>query len=175
MTESRSLAQVLADLDAREAAAKRAATVWNAAHPVGTLVRYWPVMGQQTSKVATTRTPAWAIPSGAALVSITGQAGGVNLTHVKAISVADALVDELPYSTIPDTEDAQHVIDWLRPHIEAALREEIAEELAEARSWARHGYEIGQRSYTWADEGIAPKWLTQPTALGDAGGERDDQ
>lgn len=33
--------------------------------------------------------------------------------------------------------------------------------LDEARSWARHGYEIGQRSCTWADHGVAPAWLTE--------------
>ncbi|MFF4600585.1 hypothetical protein [Amycolatopsis sp. NPDC001370] len=32
--------------------------------------------------------------------------------------------------------------------------------LQEARSWARHGYEIGQRSCTWSDHGVAPEWLT---------------
>jgi hypothetical protein len=32
--------------------------------------------------------------------------------------------------------------------------------LTEARSWARHGYEIGQRSCTWSDHGVAPAWLT---------------
>jgi hypothetical protein len=26
--------------------------------------------------------------------------------------------------------------------------------------WARHGYEIGQRSNTWSDHGVAPAWLT---------------
>jgi hypothetical protein len=29
----------------------------------------------------------------------------------------------------------------------------------DARSWARHGYEIGQRSCTWSDQGVAPDWL----------------
>ncbi|MDF2708155.1 MAG: hypothetical protein K0R62_3807 [Nonomuraea muscovyensis] len=32
--------------------------------------------------------------------------------------------------------------------------------LEEARGWARHGYEIGQRSCTWSDHGVAPAWLT---------------
>lgn len=35
------------------------------------------------------------------------------------------------------------------------------EERDEARSWARHGYEIGQRSATWSDHGVAPTWLTE--------------
>lgn len=41
-------------------------------------------------------------------------------------------------------------------------------ELEEARSWARHGYEIAQRSGTWSDTGVAPAWLTdgwEPGAL----------
>lgn len=33
--------------------------------------------------------------------------------------------------------------------------------LAEARSWARHGYEIGQRHCGWTDHGVAPAWLTE--------------
>lgn len=34
-------------------------------------------------------------------------------------------------------------------------------ELAEARSWARHGYEIGQRHCGWSGHGVAPAWLTE--------------
>lgn len=30
----------------------------------------------------------------------------------------------------------------------------------EARQWARHGYEIGQRHCGWSDHGVAPAWLT---------------
>ncbi|MDX3183546.1 hypothetical protein PV334_20070 [Streptomyces sp. ME02-7008A-1] len=39
--------------------------------------------------------------------------------------------------------------------------------LDEARMWARHGYELGQRSCTWSDHGVAPAWLTEgwPTHL----------
>jgi hypothetical protein len=33
--------------------------------------------------------------------------------------------------------------------------------LVEARSWARHGYEIGQRHCCWSDYGVAPAWLTE--------------
>jgi hypothetical protein len=31
----------------------------------------------------------------------------------------------------------------------------------EARQWARHGYEIGQRHCGWSDHGVAPGWLTE--------------
>lgn len=44
----------------------------------------------------------------------------------------------------------------------------LASALVEARSWARHGYEIGQRNAGWSDNGVAPAWLTEghdPEAL----------
>lgn len=49
-----------------------------------------------------------------------------------------------------------------------AQRDKAREQVKEARSWARHGYELGQRSYTWSDHGVAPAWLTEghdPEAL----------
>ncbi|MFE2912848.1 hypothetical protein [Kitasatospora indigofera] len=51
-------------------------------------------------------------------------------------------------------------------HVAAALRETLAElrtaqaDRDDARSWARHGYEIGQRHCGWTDHGVAPAWLT---------------
>ncbi|MEU1506459.1 hypothetical protein [Kitasatospora sp. NPDC005748] len=38
---------------------------------------------------------------------------------------------------------------------------ELVEQRDEARSWARHGYEIGQRHCGWTDHGVAPTWLTE--------------
>lgn len=43
------------------------------------------------------------------------------------------------------------------PDVAAAAREQ----LDKARSWARHGYEIGQRHCGWSDHGVAPAWLTE--------------
>jgi hypothetical protein len=37
----------------------------------------------------------------------------------------------------------------------------LYEQLNEARQWARHGYEIGQRHCGWSDHGVAPAWLTE--------------
>ncbi|MGA5767430.1 hypothetical protein ACPC36_08100 [Streptomyces pseudogriseolus] len=39
--------------------------------------------------------------------------------------------------------------------------ERLSAELDEARQWARHGYEIGQRHCGWSDHGVAPAWLTE--------------
>ena len=41
------------------------------------------------------------------------------------------------------------------------LEPEDVTALEEARSWARHGYEIAQRTASWSDHGVAPKWLTE--------------
>ncbi|MGW8679676.1 hypothetical protein ACWGNN_01160 [Streptomyces sp. NPDC055817] len=38
---------------------------------------------------------------------------------------------------------------------------ELQKQLDEARQWARHGYEIGQRHCSWSDHGVAPAWLTE--------------
>jgi hypothetical protein len=37
----------------------------------------------------------------------------------------------------------------------------LGDALMDARHWARHGYELGQRSCSWSDDGVAPKWLTE--------------
>lgn len=37
----------------------------------------------------------------------------------------------------------------------------LASQVVEARMWARHGYEIGQKHCSWSDEGVAPSWLTE--------------
>ena len=37
----------------------------------------------------------------------------------------------------------------------------LSDKLGEARMWARHGYEIGQRHCSWTDHGVAPAWLTE--------------
>lgn len=39
--------------------------------------------------------------------------------------------------------------------------ERLTAERGEARIWARHGYEIGQRHCGWTDHGVAPGWLTE--------------
>lgn len=43
----------------------------------------------------------------------------------------------------------------------AEAADHLTEQLQEARRWARHGYEIGQRHCGWTDHGVAPNWLTE--------------
>lgn len=56
---------------------------------------------------------------------------------------------------------ALNATDW-----EAELAR-VRQDRDDARSWARHGYEIGQEHCGWTDHGIAPDWLTEgwPTSF----------
>ncbi len=68
-----------------------AADDFNAKHPVGTPVRYWPgfrnVPGLSDSKAreGATRTVAWLMGGHTPVVSVTGYIGGIALTHVEVI------------------------------------------------------------------------------------------
>lgn len=55
---------------------------WNRTHPVGTPVRYFPVKGSLKHTDTKTRSLAWTLDSGHAVVMIEGRAGGVSLDHL---------------------------------------------------------------------------------------------
>ncbi len=58
---------------------------WNAKHPVGTRVLYWPISGPEYAHEfvdTVTRSEAWELGHGAAVVKIQGRAGGVLLEHL---------------------------------------------------------------------------------------------
>lgn len=66
----------------------RTADVWNSEHPVGTAVRYWPILPPISSAPpidTITRTPAWALGNGVIVVSIVGKTGGVSLSHIEVL------------------------------------------------------------------------------------------
>lgn len=61
---------------------------WNAAHPIGTKVRYWPVYPPVDGVAAVdteTRSEAWALGDGSVVVSIKGKSGGVWLSNVEVV------------------------------------------------------------------------------------------
>lgn len=62
-----------------------AAVAWSAVHPVGTPVLAWPGTRDDEPFVTCTRTPAWTLGHGAAVVSVEGRAGGIALTHIQLI------------------------------------------------------------------------------------------
>lgn len=72
----------------RQLSGAHTAESWNAAHPVGTAVRYWPVyppIDGIPPKDTTTRSEAWALGDGSVVVLVAGKAGGVCLTHVEVL------------------------------------------------------------------------------------------
>jgi hypothetical protein len=64
------------------------AAAWNLAHPKGTYVRYWPVMGDDDYVETQTRSSAWETGSGAGVVLVNGKTGGVALSHLLVIPPA---------------------------------------------------------------------------------------
>ena len=50
--------------------------------PIGTSVLYFPSSNSSEFIAATTRTEAWELGSGQAVVSITGKSGGVSIAHI---------------------------------------------------------------------------------------------
>lgn len=67
---------------------KLTANEWNAKHEVGTAVRYWPVLPPHPSAPpvdTTTRSRAWELGDGTAVVSIVGRCGGVHLEHLELL------------------------------------------------------------------------------------------
>lgn len=59
-----------------------------------------------------------------------------------------ALAEALGADRLRDWDDIRNAATGMR------------KERDEARTWARHGYEIGQRHCGWTDHGVAPGWLT---------------
>jgi hypothetical protein len=59
---------------------------FNRANPIGTMVRYWRgFKAGEPSGQGKTRSLAWVMPSGTAVVLIEGTSGGIALTHVEVV------------------------------------------------------------------------------------------
>lgn len=96
----------------------------------------------------------------------------------RALIDTNVIQEDDPYShadledvirqTVPEIE--RQAVGWEQKYFQmiekrtpasAAEIEQLRNDLDEARSWARHGYEIGQRHCGWTDHGVAPDWLTE--------------
>lgn len=65
------------------------AAQWNAKHPIGTPVRYWPRLARiaLTTPVDTrTRSEAWELGDGSPVVLCEGRSGGLSLSHLEPIA-----------------------------------------------------------------------------------------
>lgn len=69
--------------------AEREASDFNAQYAIGTPVLYHGIIGDPATAVATkTRTEAWALSCGEAVVSVEGKSGGVSLEAIKIVEPA---------------------------------------------------------------------------------------
>ncbi len=67
------------------------ATEWNQHFPVGTPVRYHPIIGDPDFITSKTRSEAWELGHGAPVVKIEGRPGGVLLEAIDVIDVINAI------------------------------------------------------------------------------------
>lgn len=73
----------------RQLSGAHTAESWNADHPIGTRVRYWPIWPPSDgfpSVESETRSEAWALGDGSVVVLIAGKSGGIHLSHIEVIS-----------------------------------------------------------------------------------------
>lgn len=63
----------------------------------------------------------------------------------------------IPANEPAQAEPSPPIVDFT----DLAEAKRLIEQRDEARQWARHGYEIGQKHCGWSDHGVAPDWLTE--------------
>ncbi|GHE33066.1 hypothetical protein GCM10017673_39980 [Streptosporangium violaceochromogenes] len=73
-------------VEAGQVTPAQAVAAWNAAHPVGTPVRYWTDVREGEGKCGRTRTPASVLGGHTAVVWMEGEPSCVALTHVAPIT-----------------------------------------------------------------------------------------
>ena len=97
---------------------------WNAAHPVGTRVRYWPIMPPTESEPpldTTTRSEAWRVGDGSVVVKVVGRAGGVHLGHIELIGSPKPWDDGAVYYSTSDQDErltCETLDECIQEHLE---------------------------------------------------------
>lgn len=79
------------------------------------------------------------------------------MDRMKLAEARRAVHEALVTLPAPEADRIRDLVSGL----EEALTVLESQKLQEARSWARHGYEIGQIHCGWSDYGVAPEWLTE--------------
>lgn len=120
------------------------AAEWNERHRIGTRVRFTPVRGQPKTEDSRTRSEAWDLGGGDAVVSIEGRTGGVALHHLEVLpeepeqprtiaqlqrAVFDLAHAKGWYEDVPDPRDPT----WLAARI-ALIHSEASEALEAVRT-----------------------------------------
>lgn len=82
-------------------AAWHTASEFNQRYPSGTPVLAWPGTRDEEPLRTRTRDSAWALPSGAAVVSVVGHAGGIALTHIEHDPTRQPAVPDIEFECPP--------------------------------------------------------------------------
>lgn len=69
------------------------AGTWNATNPPGTAVRFWPDREIPVAYDTVTRSPAWNLPSGEAIVKILGWTGGCSVDHMQVLGPTSGVIE----------------------------------------------------------------------------------
>lgn len=77
--------------DLRTSAAVAASRTWNAAHPVGTPVRFWTGMRKGDGVESVTRSTAQVLGGHTAVVWVEGEGSCIALTHIERIGSTHAV------------------------------------------------------------------------------------
>jgi hypothetical protein len=83
------------------ASASARATDWNLHHPTGTPVLAWPGVRDAEPLRTRTRTSAWVLPSGQAVISVRGYAGGIHLDHIEHDPTMQPPVPDIEFECPP--------------------------------------------------------------------------
>jgi len=108
---------------------------WNAAHPVGTPVLAWPASRDDEPMTTRTRTPAWTLGHGTAVVSVEGYTGGISLGHIEARGAAEQSAGR--------TADGAHLLDLvnqLSPETRARIAQRLDDRFHEITGTPRDQY-----------------------------------
>lgn len=155
---------------------------WNAAHPIGTRVRYWPILPPIDSAPpldTTTRSEAWTLGDGSVVVKVVGRSGGVHLGHLEWIGSPKPWDDgAVYYSTSADDERLTHTtldecieghLDDLPVIIEKAVAGGIT-----VYAWARGAIDIEVEAKSALDNMVESLSLHLLEEYGDPDGDSED-
>jgi len=117
---------------------------WNELHPLGTPVLAWPGSRDDQPMTTRTRTAAWTLGHGQAVVSVEGCTGGISLGHVEARDPGDQPIGQkYPCGITVFCDDCGFEVrgDYIVSDLMTST-----ERLAVARTWLaeNQGWECGE-------------------------------
>lgn len=115
---------------------------WNQNHPVGTPVRAYPGTRTAEPTLTRTRSRAWTLGHGAAVVAVAGQAGGILLSHVDAITLPEHITLRGGAGTGPASWNCAPC-NWSGTWF--GEDDNLAQAAVEAEEHARHYHQGGAR------------------------------